>query len=132
MQPTRKLQPQRIFLIDGMGALVSAILLGLVLTKFESFFGLPKNVLYVLSGIAVLLAVYSFTNSALKPSNPSARLRLIAVANLFYCVLTVVLLIAFYQQLTVYDLLYFVGELLIILSLAYYELRAAAVSRTKK
>jgi hypothetical protein len=67
-----------------------------------------------------------------KPRNPSVRLKLIAVANLFYCVLTVVLLIAFYQQLTVYDLLYFVGELLIILSLAYYELRAAAGSRTKK
>jgi hypothetical protein len=132
MQQQTKRTIQTIFLIDGMGALVSAILLGLVLTKFESFFGLPKNVLYVLSGIAVLLAVYSFTNAAVKPRNPSVRLKLIAVANLFYCVLTVVLLIAFYQQLTVYDLLYFVGELLIILSLAYYELRAAAGSRTKK
>lgn len=132
MQLHHKLQPKTIFLIDGIGALLSAILLGLVLTRFESFFGLPKNVLYVLSGIAVLFSIYSLTNAVIKPDKSAPRLRFIAVANLLYCVLTVVLLIAFYQQLTVYDLLYFVGELLIILSLAYYELRAAAGSRTKK
>jgi hypothetical protein len=132
MQLHRKLQPKTIFLIDGIGALVSAILLGLVLTRLEAFFGLPKNVLYVLSGIAVLLAVYSLAHAFMRTFDTSVRLKLIAVANLFYCVLTVVLLIAFYQQMTVYDLLYFVGELLIILSLAYFELKAAAVSRKKK
>lgn len=132
MQLHRKLQPKSIFLVDGIGALVSAILLGMVLTRLESFFGLPKNVLYVLSGMAVLLAVYSFTNAAVKPNNPAARLRLIAVANLCYCLLTVVLLIAFYTKLTIYDLLYFVGELLFILSLVYLELKTAAVSNTDK
>lgn len=132
MQLHRKLQPKTIFLIDGIGALVSAILLGLVLTRLEAFFGLPKNVLYVLSGIAVLLAVYSLAHAFMQTYDPSVRLKLVAIANLFYCVLTVVLLIAFYQQMTVYDLLYFVGELLIILSLAYFELKTAAGSRTKK
>ena len=132
MQIHRKLQAKTIFLIDGMGALLSAILLGLVLTRLESFFGLPKNVLYILSGIAVLLAVYSLAHAIMQTYNPSVRLKLAAVANLFYCVLTVVLLIAFYQQMTVYDLLYFVGELLIILSLAFFELKAAAVSHKKK
>jgi len=132
MQQQTKRTIQTIFLIDGIGALLSAILLGLVLTRLEAFFGLPKNVLYVLSGIAMLFSIYSLTNAIIKPAKSAPRLQFIAVANLLYCVLTVVLLIAFYQQLTVYDLLYFVGELLIILSLAYYELRAAAGSRTKK
>ncbi len=132
MQLHHKLQPKTIFLIDAVGALVSAILLGLVLTRLEAFFGLPKNVLYVLSGIAVLLSVYSLAHAFVQPSNPSVRLKLIAVANLCYCVLTFVLLLAFYPQLTMYDLLYFVGELLIILSLAFFELKTAAVSHKKK
>lgn len=129
MQLLHKLQPKTIFLIDGMGALVSAILLGLVLTKLETFFGLPKNVLYVLAGIALLLAVYSISNAFTQPANPSKRLKLIAVANLLYCLLTFVLLFIFFPQLTVYDLLYFMGELLIILSLASLELKAAVLHK---
>ena len=129
MQLLHKLQPKTIFLIDGIGALVSAVLLGLVLTKLETFFGLPKNVLYVLSGIAMLLAVYSLSNAFTQSANPSKRLKLIAVANLLYCLLTVLLLLVFYPQLTMFDVLYFIGELLIILSLASLELKAAALHK---
>ena len=129
MQLLPKLQPKTIFLIDGMGALVSAVLLGLVLTRLETFFGLPKNVLYVLAGIALLLAVYSLSNAFMQPINPSRRLKLIAVANLLYCLLTVVLLFIFYPQLTIFDVFYFMGELLIILSLASLEMKAAVLHK---
>jgi hypothetical protein len=129
MQLLPKLQPKTIFLIDGMGALVSAVLLGLVLTRLETFFGLPKNVLYVLAGIALLLAVYSLSNAFMQQINPSRRLKLIAVANLLYCLLTVVLLFIFYPQLTIFDVYYFMGELLIILSLASLELKAAVLHK---
>lgn len=132
MQLLHKLKPKTIFLIDGMGALVSAVLLGLVLTRLEMFFGLPKNVLYVLAGIALLLAVYSLSNAFMQLANPSKRLKLIAVANLLYCLLTIVLLLVFYPKLTMFDVLYFIGELLIILSLAFIELSAAAASRKAK
>lgn len=132
MQLLHKLQPKTIFLIDGMGALVSAILLGLVLAKLETFFGLPKNVLHVLAGIALLLAVYSLSNAFIQPANPSKRLKLIAVANLLYCLLTIVLLLVFYPKLTMFDVFYFIGELLIILSLVFIELSAAAASRKAK
>ena len=101
MQQQKKQTIQRIFLIDGIGALVSAILLGLVLTKLETLFGLPKNVLYVLSVFAFLFSIYSFTNAIINPVKPAPRLVIIAVANLLYCLLTVALLINFYQQLTV-------------------------------
>ena len=129
MQLLPKLQPTTIFLIDGMGALVSAVLLGLVLTRLETFFGLPKNVLYVLAGIALLLAVYSLSNAFMQQINPSRRLKLIAVANLLYCLLTVVLLFIFYPQLTIFDVYYFMGELLIILSLASLEMKAAVLHK---
>ncbi|RXK58048.1 hypothetical protein ESA94_18720 [Lacibacter luteus] len=109
MQQFSKITTQKIFLIDGIGALVSACMLGFVLTTFESFFGMPKNILYALSAIALLLSVYSFTNAANKPANPAFRLRIIAIANLFYCFLTFVLVFLFYEEITVYGLLYFLS-----------------------
>ncbi|RXK58045.1 hypothetical protein ESA94_18705 [Lacibacter luteus] len=133
MQSYSKLKTQIIFLIDGIGALVSAILLGLVLTRFTTFFGMPTNVLYVLSAIALLLSVYSFTNAVNKTVNPAFRLRIIAIANLLYCFLTFVLVFLFFQEITVYGLLYFIGEMILILLLAYFELKAATtIIRTTK
>ncbi|MFY7840302.1 MAG: hypothetical protein ACOVP7_08490 [Lacibacter sp.] len=132
MQQRYNLTAQKLFLIDGMGAILSAVMLGSVLTRYEAFFGMPKNVLFVLMAVALLLSVYSFTHAAKQPANPLKRLKLIAVANICYCLLTVALMIAFYPQLTMYGLLYFIGELIIILSLAFLELNTAAVSRTTK
>ena len=47
-----KINPKKLFLIDSLGALISAVMLGLVLTRFEHIFGMPQNVLYFLSFIA--------------------------------------------------------------------------------
>jgi hypothetical protein len=41
-------------LIDSLGALLSALILGLVLTRWESVFGMPKRVLYFLAAIAAV------------------------------------------------------------------------------
>jgi hypothetical protein len=46
-----------------------------------------------------------------------------------YCLLTVVLLFIFYPQLTIFDVFYFMGELLIILSLASLEMKAAVLHK---
>jgi len=50
--------PKSLFLFDGLGALVSAFLLGVVLVKFESTFGMPKEKLYFLAGAACLFVIY--------------------------------------------------------------------------
>ena len=44
--------PKKIFLIDGTGAMITTIMLGLVLPAFRSEIGMPIDYLYVLSGIA--------------------------------------------------------------------------------
>lgn len=128
MEQQRNLSLQTVFLIDGVGAFVSAVMLGFVLTTFESFFGMPAKVLYILSAIAFLFAVYSFINAARKNCT-ACNLKLIALANLLYCALTFVLMLTNFQQISKYGLLYFTGEIIIIVSLALFELSTAATKR---
>ena len=52
--------PKQLFILDGLGALLSAFLLGVVLVKLESVFGIPKNTLYFLAFLPCLFAIYDF------------------------------------------------------------------------
>ena len=52
--------PKKLFLIDGLGALVSAFFLGVVLVRLESFFGIPPFILYFLAFLPCLFAAYDF------------------------------------------------------------------------
>lgn len=111
-----------------MGALTTAGFLGVLLVRFESLIGMPPKVLYWLASIAIILAVYSFTCYGLKMKNWYRYLRFVAVANLLYCLLTLVLVVQRYSDLTTLGLVYFASEFLIIVSLACYELKVAAYS----
>jgi hypothetical protein len=41
--------PRNVFLLDGIGALVSSLLLVVLLAPFESFFGMPSDYVYQLA-----------------------------------------------------------------------------------
>ncbi|KAA3633635.1 MAG: hypothetical protein DWQ02_12830 [Bacteroidetes bacterium] len=115
--------PRKIFQIDGLGAILSAFLLGVILTTFEDFFGMPARVLYILAGIAAGFALYSLTYYFLNIKKWHAALRRIAIANLLYCLLTLTLVIIHFQELTVWGILYFALEILVIITLVYIEFR---------
>ncbi len=117
--------PKKIFLIDGIGGLVTATLLYALLARFEPFFGMPRSVLYWLSGIACLYALYSITCYFLLKDNWKPYLRVIALANLGYCCLTFGLLFYHAQSLSIWGFAYFLGEIAIILALARIEWRLA-------
>jgi hypothetical protein len=57
--------PRFMFLIDGFGAVLTAFLSGVVLVRFEEFFGMPSNIMSILAIIACAFAAYSFTCAAL-------------------------------------------------------------------
>lgn len=115
--------PRLIFLIDGLGAALTAFLLSTVLARFEAFFGMPRPVLYWLSGIACLFAMYSFACYFLLKDNWKPFLRVIALANLGYCCLTLGLLFYHAQNLSIWGFAYFLGEIAVIAFLARLELR---------
>lgn len=120
-----KINPRNLFLADSLGALLSAILLGLVLARFESIFGMPQKVLYVLSSIAFVFCIYSFLCFLLLKENWRPFLKIIGIANLLYCFLTLGLVIYLYQELTVLGITYFALELIVILVLISIELKTA-------
>lgn len=120
------INPKQLFLIDGIGALVSAFFLGIVLVRFESLIGMPKNILYFLAVLPCLFAVYSIYCHFLVKHSWRTFLKGIAIANLSYCVLTVSLVFIHYENLTVLGLGYFLVELVIIGILVTYELRASS------
>jgi len=54
-----------LFLLDAIGALVSALLLGVVLVKYQEIFGIPIPTLYVLAIIPcffALIDLYSYSS----------------------------------------------------------------------
>ncbi len=113
-----------LFLIDGIGALISTFFLGIVLVQLESYIGIPVSILYVLAGIALVFAAYSLSCYALTPNKWSSYLKAIAIANSMYCFLTLGLVIYFYNQLTLLGLMYFLLEITIIILIVRMEVLA--------
>ena len=117
--------PRQLFLIDSLGALVTACLTGFVLARFEGIFGIPPKILYTLSFVALLYAVYSILCFSGKPTHWRPLLKAIAFANLIYILISVGLVFLYYPQVSVLGLLYFIGEFLVIGILIYIEFKTA-------
>ncbi|MDP3275724.1 MAG: hypothetical protein Q8Q09_11050 [Deltaproteobacteria bacterium] len=114
---------ERLFLLDGLGAVVTAVLLGTLLTTFEPWFGMPKHILLPLSVVAACFAVYSLTCRVRAAGAP--WLLGIAAANALYCVCTLSLVFWLRSSLTWLGVAYFVGEIAVISTLVIVELSVA-------
>lgn len=119
------INPKKLFLIDSIGALVSALMLGIVLVQLEDIIGMPPNILYILSLLAVAFSIYSFSCFVGFPERWPLFLKIIAIVNLMYCCLTMGMVIYFGSGLTVLGILYFVMEVMIISTLVIIELKTA-------
>jgi hypothetical protein len=127
MKPIRSilttLTVERLFLLDGLGAAVTAILLGAVLTTFEPWFGMPKRFLVPLAFVAACFAAYSF---ACHVGGAGPRWLLgIAVANGLYCICTLSLVLWLRGSLTWLGVAHFLGEVVVISTLVIVEVRVA-------
>jgi len=120
------LNPKKLFLIDSLGGLLSAFLLGAVLASFETTFGMPQKVLYFLSFIACVYAIYSFLSYWQIKENWRLYMRIIVIANMIYCLLTIGLVIYYYQELTKLGVIYFLLEIVVIISLVIIELKTVS------
>ncbi len=117
--------PKKLFLIDGFGAMLSAFLLGVVLVKFEGIFGIPKTTLYFLASLPCLFAVYDFYCYYSIDKNLGLFLRVIAITNLIYCIISLGLAIYHKEVITNFGWAYILMEIVVVSALAVIELRAA-------
>lgn len=124
------LQPKTLFLVDGLGALVTAFFLYVILRTFNDYFGMPESVLTCLSVIAVIFCFYSITCYFLLKDNWRPFLRMISIANLLYCCLTLGLVIYYFTELTVLGVVYFIAEIIVVGGLVFVELKTIARYKT--
>jgi hypothetical protein len=112
--------PRLIFLIDGLGALLSSLLL-LLVAHYEAFFGMPKNVLFSLVPVTTMFLAYSIGCYMINPKSWKRFLAPIALANLLYGGLTLVLVLYHHNRLTVLGTVYFLSEIIVLFFLSRLE-----------
>jgi len=81
--------PKKLILIDGIGAILSAFFLGIILVHWQRFFGIPVASLYFLAGFPILFAVFDLYSLFQKNQNFASYLILIGLLNLSYCALSI-------------------------------------------
>jgi len=116
---------KKLFLLDGFGAILSAILLGIVLVKLEEYFGIPKTTLYILAALPCFFAIYDFYCYFKIEKNLDKFLKGIAIVNLLYCCLSLGFAFHHYQEITYLGWAYIIVEIIIVVAIAIIELRAA-------
>lgn len=124
--------PIKIFLIDALGALVTAFILGVVFTHYQEYIGMPREILISLSLIALVFCIYSFSSFLMLKRNWKPFLKAITIANLLYCLITTALMILFSHQLTALGFVYFIGEIIVIGVLVYVEFLILNENRESK
>jgi len=117
--------PKKIFLVDSLGALLTAFLTGVILVQLESIIGMPSGILYILATIAFGFAVYSFLCFLFLPKKWSLFLKTIAIANALYCFVALFLAIYLHPQVSNLGLLYFLLECFVVGIIVNLEWRIA-------
>ena len=116
--------PNKVFIIDGLGTILSAFLLGYVLVKFENIFGIPSKTLYTLSAISVSITFYDFY-CIRKKDDLVHFIRGIVILNLIYCSISFLFAFFHIETITIFGWLYFIMEVLIILTITIFENKVA-------
>ena len=124
--------PKKLFLVDGVGASLSAFFLLALVCNFETYFGMPSLTVMNLAVIAICFALYSFTCAFRIKRIIRLNLIIICIANLLYYLITTILAVKHHTQLTTLGKVYFIGEILIILALVWIEAKTIKEMKSHK
>lgn len=115
--------PKNTFLIDGLGALLSFLLLFFALRNFSTYIGLSKTILTYLSLIALFFSLYSISCFVLLNTIWKPYLKGICIGNALYCILTLAVILYYFESISALGLLYFLGEIIIISCIIAIEIK---------
>ncbi len=115
--------PKSLFLLDSFGALLTTILLYFFLRNFNTFFGLSKDIFEYLSLIALIFFIFSISCFFLVRQNLKWFLKIICTANILYCFLTLGIILYYYQSISVFGIVYFLGEIGVITGIVFLEIK---------
>ena len=124
---------RNVLALDGFGAFWTSLMLGFVLMRFQPPFKMPETILVTLSGIAMCFAVVSLSIAWFKQKGVWRYLEILAIANSVYAFATLMLLLLFWTEVSVYDKAYFFVESTLLLCLVFWEFKVAGkYRRTRK
>lgn len=118
-------KPSLLFLTDAIGAFTTSFLLFVVLRNLDAYFSMPDEILQVLAAVAAIFFVYSISCFFLLKKHWAIFIRIIMVLNMLYCLSTLGILILNYSSLAAFDLIHFLGEIIIICTLVIIEFRTS-------
>ena len=117
---------KQLFLLDSLGAMLSAFFLGVVLTGLDTYFNMPTAILYLLALLACSFCAYSIICYFFTGRRWRVFLQGIAIVNSIYGCLTFWLVVFYSPSLTKFDICYFLIELIVLILLIFVELKAAS------
>ncbi len=117
--------PKRLFLIDGLGALLSAVMLGVILVQLESMVGIPYSTLCFLSALPAGFAAYDMVCYLMNTNKQGILLKVIASLNIIYACISISYAFYHFSTITALGWIYIILEIFIIVILAGIELKVA-------
>jgi hypothetical protein len=117
-----QLTQRNIFLFDGLGALLSTLVTGFVFLIFSEALGLPPSLLHCLAVLPLVFIIYSLCCSRLAKQIKPWMLLGIAIANLFYCLVSGGIIL-FYESITAMGMALLGGEIAVVLAIVAVELK---------
>lgn len=118
-------EPRKLFLVDFLGAFLTAFLLFAVLRAYHEVVGVASGTLTLLAGIAVVFCIYSACCFLFLKGNWVPFIQAISIANLLYCMVTLGLIFIPGSEISLAGKIYFLGEILVVCGLVYAELAVA-------
>ena len=115
---------KNIFLVDAIGAFITAMLVYFVVGGLPDIFGLEPKICKTLGYIAFGFFIYSILNHLFVPKTKYFRIRLaiIVILNLAYCLFTLSYVFG-NEELTTIGRFYIIIEILIVLLVVGFETR---------
>ncbi len=117
-----RLNQKNIFLLDGIGAILSACFTGLILVRYSLFLGINVSLLQSLAMLPAAYALYSLSCYFFVPKIRPWMLITIISANLFYCLISAALIL-FRERITSLGKTFLTAEIVIILLVVYVEIK---------
>ncbi|MEM7551410.1 MAG: hypothetical protein AAF363_17140 [Bacteroidota bacterium] len=101
------------------------MMLAIVLANLQLYFGMPIHILNWLAPGAGCFAIYSFSCFLFLEEKWQPFLKVIAMANKCYCLVTLFLIILFWNTLTMLGIVYFLREIILVMTLVSFEWKKA-------
>lgn len=113
---------RNIFLLDGIGACVSAIFTGITLPFISDWIGLSPSVLFALAAFPTIYAIYSLNCYKIAKTVKPWMLKTIIFGNTLYCFVSTAVMLSF-PSLTNWGRLLLIGEIIVLILVIGFEIK---------